>query len=242
MKAFFVAILLSCCSVVFAQNIIVVKEKSITGGEYNRIMPKVTDPKVYDRAGNVLDSVKVRQMVKTFDYGVGQAIPKGQTEYKHVLMKLDHVREAEIDARTKLQFRPKSPKFWEGVTLDLSPLAKRIDLSKLEGKAVVLIFWSNQYPGSMFAPTNDVIADYIGGGKFDVYAITQLPYDVAKEYLTKTPINAHQILNAQSIVDFYDTQNDVVVVVTNAKHQVTFAITGQAAMTPRTLNKLLKEL
>jgi hypothetical protein len=243
MKILFVTALLFGCSVAFAQTQTTATRKTMTGAEFAKMMPKVTDPNVYDRYGKVLDSAEVKMLVKTFEWGVGRAIPEGQTEYKSVLIKVDLKHQAESDRATRLQFRPASPKLWEGVTLDLSPLAQRTDLAKLQGKAVVLIFWIDQYAGNLYGKVNEVIADYIGTHKFEVFAITHHPYDIAIPSFKKNPIlNAHNVFDAQSIVDFYGTDNKAVVVVTNAQHQVTFAITGHAAMTPRTLNKLLKEL
>jgi hypothetical protein len=243
MNRVFTALLLLNAWAGFAQTQTTATRKTMTGAEYAKMFPKVTDPKIYDRSGKVLDSAEVKKLVKTFEWGVGQAIPEGQTEYKHVLIKANLKYQAEADKATKLQFRPESPKLWEGVTLDLSPLANRTDLAKLEGKAVVLIFWISQSGVNMYSQVNDVIADYIGNAKFEVFAITHHPYDVAMPAFKRNPVlNAHNVFDAQSIVDYYGTDNKPVIVVTNAQHQITYAITQHAGMTPRTLNKLFKEL
>jgi hypothetical protein len=243
MKRLLVAMLLLNCTVGFAQTQTTVTRKTMTGAEFAKMFPKVTDPRVYDRSGKVVDSAEARKLVKTFEWGISQAIPEGQTEYKHVLTKVNLKRQEESDRATRLQFRPASPKLWEGVTLDLSPLAKRTDLDKLEGKAVVLIFWLSQSGSNMYSQVNDVIADYIGTNKFEVFAITHHPYDVAIPAFKRNPIlNAHNVFDAQSIVDFYGTEEKATIVVTNSQHQITYAITGHAGMTPRMLYKLFKTL
>jgi hypothetical protein len=76
-----------------------------------------------------------------------------------------------------------------------------------------------------------------------VFAITDKDYVDAKRVLQKNPIlNAHQIVDAQNIKDQFDVTERFVLVVTNAQHQVTYAITTFAAVTPRVLKRLFKEL
>ena len=122
-KIFTVALLLSC-SAVFAQQTVVVTRKTMTGAEANRMFSKITDPKIYDMSGNLIDSVKAAQMVKTFDYTMGRGTPVGQTETKRVLFKSNHAMDARIDKETRVYNRPKSEKLHEGVVLDLKPFAK----------------------------------------------------------------------------------------------------------------------
>ncbi|GAA4104227.1 hypothetical protein [Mucilaginibacter panaciglaebae] len=245
MKKILAVVLLLVCSGAFAQTGAVMTRKTMTGAEYAEFMkrvPKITDTKIYDREGNIVDSAKARELVKTFDYQINQTIPSGQTEYKHVLMKVDHAMEARMDASSRLMFRPSSPKLWDGVILDLTPLAKHTDISKLDGKAVVLLFRNRNY-GYMYKGINDAIANFIDGNKFEVFAITNLDYASAKAAQKAAPIlNARYVVDAQDLIDFYETGGDALIVVTNAKHEITYAAKGGPAMVPRTLNKLLKEL
>lgn len=216
--------------------------KIVKGSEIKKLMPDITDPKIYDSTGNVVDSATARRMVRSFDYTLGRGTPVGQAETKRMLFKVNHATEGRFDADMKMRLRPKSPKLWEGVTLDLTPLAKHADLSKLNGKAIVLLFWNNRY-GNMYERVNDVTSDYINGNKFAVFAITDLGYAEAKTAQKTTPIlNARHIVDAQDITSFYATGGDALVVVTNAQHKITYAVTGSAAMTPRILNSLLKTL
>ncbi|MDB5157821.1 MAG: hypothetical protein JWR50_2528 [Mucilaginibacter sp.] len=241
MKKIISAALLLSCSVAFGQQA-TVTPKTMTGAQFNAMIPKVTDPKVYDMSGKVLDSVKVKQMVKTLDYGVGMAKLAGQTEYKHVLIKANHATNARIDKETRLTRRPKSPKLWEGTALDLKPLAKHVDIDKLQGKALVLLFRASQYP-KMYPKINDVIANYIGDNKFEVFAISNLSYEDAMNAQKADPVlNAHNIIDAQDITDFYETEGDAVIVVTNAQRQITYAVTAQVGVTPWVMNGLLKAL
>lgn len=239
------ALMLSCLAV-FAQNTTTTKVvmKQMTGAEAMRMLPKVTDPKIYDREGNVIDSAEARAKVKSFDYKMGMSIPAGQTEYKHVLSKVDHVQQDQMDASVRMMFRPANPKLWDGVTLDLSPLAKHMDVSKLDGKAIVLLFYmgANGYK-DMYDGINDAVANSIDSHKFEVIAITHLDYIAAKNTLKSVPIlNAHHIVDAADVTDFYETGHHAMIVVTNAQHQITYAAKDGPAMAPRTLNKLLKAL
>ncbi|HEY9535514.1 MAG TPA: hypothetical protein VIQ77_13310 [Mucilaginibacter sp.] len=242
MKKVFTAVLVISSFAVFAQTTIKVVRRQMTGAEAMKMMPKITDAKIYDREGNIVDSAKARQMVKTFDYQINQTIPDGQTEYKHVLMKVDHAMEARMDASSRLMFRPSNPKLWDGVILDLTPLAKHTDISKLDGKAVVLLF-RNKYYGFMYQGINDAIANSISSNKFEVFVITNLDYASAKTAQKNAPIlNAHHIVDAQDLTNFYETGGDALIVVTNAKHEITYAAKSGPAMAPRMLNSLLKAL
>ena len=241
MKILFVAALLTCGFAVFAQ--VVRTQKTMTGEEYNKMMASIApkDHRIYDVSGKVVDSATAKKMAKTFEYELGLQKRAGEQEYKYVIQKVNLAKKEQED-KAELPFhRPKSEKLLEGATLDLSPLVNRTDLSKLEGKAIVLIFWKPQY-GGLFASTYEVIDDFIGTNKFDVFAITNLPYDAARDFLKKHPINAHHIIDASSIVDFYGIDDEPVIVVTNAQHQITFAIKGSLTMIPRVLHKALKEL
>jgi len=242
MKKILIAALILSCSAAFAQTTTTVTMKQMKGSDVIKMMPKITDSKIYDRQGNIVDSIKAHDMVRSFDYTLGMGKPEGQTEYKRMIFKVDHNTEGRFDADVKMRLRPQSPKLWEGVTLDLTPLANHADLSKLEGKAVVLLIRTRQY-AEMYLRINEVIADNINSNKFEVFAITNLDYAAAKAAQKDAPIlNAHHIVDAKDITDFYNVGNQTVVVITNTKHQITYAITAEAAMIPRIMNGLLKAL
>lgn len=245
MKKILTAALLLVCSGSFAQTGVVVTRKTMTGAEYAGFMkkvPKVTDTKIYDSEGKIIDSVKARQMLKSFDYEMWQAIPNGQTEYKKMLVKVNHDRQEKRDAGDVKFFWPKNPKLSNGMILDLTPLAKHTNISKLDGKAVVLLF-RNKYYGFMYQGINDAIANSISSNKFEVFVITNLDYASAKTAQKNAPIlNAHHIVDAQDLTNFYETGGDALIVVTNAKHEITYAAKSGPAMAPRMLNSLLKAL
>jgi hypothetical protein len=247
LKVFFVIVFITTYQLSTAQTSKIVSGndpvRQAGGVNVSTLLKGITDKNIYDMEGNILDSAAAAKLLRTYEYQSAWAIPKGQTSLKRVVQKVDPVKQAEMDRYVKMVNRPKSNKLWEGVTLDLSPLEKRTDLEKLQGKAVVLIFWSAQPAHDLYGRVNEVIADNMGSNKFEVFAITHNPYNVAKEGLKKNPIlNAKLVLDAPGIVDYYETGNKPVIVVTNAQHQITYAITSYATMTPRILNKLLKEL
>jgi hypothetical protein len=243
MKKILIAVLLLSCTTAFAQTTsVVTRMTSAEYAEYVKNLPKVKDKNIYDQEGNVVDSAKARQMVKTFEYKMIQTIPPGQTEYKLIITKVNHAQEESRDKTWLAAFWPKSPKLAEGTTLDLSPLAKHTDVGNLEGKAIVLLFRNNNY-AFMFNQINDAIANNIDNNKFEVFAITGLDYASAKAAQKQMPIlNAHHIIDAQDLINFYETKGDATVVVTNLQHQIIYAARSGPAMTPRTLNKLLKAL
>jgi len=216
----------------------------MTGAEFARIAPKITDKKIYDQAGNVVDSARARQMIKTFEYEMWQVKPAGQTEYKHVIIRVNRAAEDKRDAGDKQFFWPKSNRLAEGTTLDLSALAKHIDVGKLGGKAVVLLFYigASGYK-NMYDGINDAVDNSIDGHKFEVIAITHLDYASAKTAQKAVPIlNAHHVVDAQDLTDFYETERHAVIVITNTQHQIIYAAKDGPVMVPRTLNKLLKTL
>jgi hypothetical protein len=241
MRILLVAFLLVYSTTVFGQ--VVRTQQSMSGEEYKKWRASIepTDHIIYDMSGNVIDSATAKKMAKTFEYEIGLQKRAGESEYKYIIRKVNLAKKEQEDEARLPNYRPKSEKLAQGITLDLSPLAKRTDLSKLEGKAVVLIFWKPQY-GGMFTPVYQVIDDFMDGNKFDVFAITDLSYDAARDFLKKYPINGHQILEAPSITDYYGIDNEPVIVVTNAQHQITYAIKGSVAVIPRMLHKAFKEL
>jgi len=246
MKKVISAALLLSCSVAFAQTTAIVTQKTIKGSDMIKMMPKITDPKIYDKAGNIVDSAAAVAMLKTYNYTQGYGIPAGQTETKHMIFKTDPAQQKAMDDRVKLMLRPANPKLWEGKTLDLKPLVTHTDTGKLAGKAVILIFWKNvgQPVGvTSYAEINDIVAKYIGSNKFEVFAITNLDYDGAFDYSRINPIsNAHHIMDAKAITDAYNIKDKPAIIVTDTKHQITYSATDFPAMTPRVLNKQLSEL
>lgn len=245
MKRLLVAALMLCCSVAFSQAV-KIEGKVLTKADMQKpefkAMMSVTDRTIYDQEGNVVDSVTAKAKEHTFEYGIGIGKPKGQTEYKRMLFKTDTARQNITDGFVRKAWRPESPKLWEGVTLDLTPLSNRVSTDQFKDKALVLIFWTS-HPGKLYERINEVIGDYIGGDKFKVLAITHLSYTEAASASKKDPIlNAKNIVDAQNIIDFYGTENKPTIVVTNTRHQITFAIKEYAVLIPRTLNKLLKQL
>jgi hypothetical protein len=248
MKNLFVVILIIAGNIAVAQTTKIIRgdaPPSQTGGvDVRKLIGGITDQNIYDMDGNILDSVTAGKMLRTYDYYSAFSIPKGQTSLKRVVKKADPKEDAETERYMKITHRPKSSKLWDGITLDLKPLEQRTDVSKLEGKGIVLIFWKGSASAHRYYESiNDVIADNIGDKKFDVFAITAQSYNEAKQSLQKNPIlNAHQIIDAESVIDDYGITEPFVLVVTNARHQVTYAITTFAAVTPRVLKRLFKEL
>jgi hypothetical protein len=217
---------------------------SQTGGiDIRKMINGIADMNVYDMDGNVVDSVTVARLLRTYDYYQAFSIPKGQTSLKRVIQKADPEEDAKTEKYFKMTQRPASSKLWDGITLDLSPLEKRTDLSKLDGKAIVLLFWKDAPARNLYQSINDVVADNIADNKFEVFAITDLSYNDAKRSLLKNPIlNAHQIVDAGSIKDQFGVTESFALVVTNAQHQVTYAIKTFAPLTPRVLKRLFKAL
>lgn len=247
MKNLYTAALLLSCTAAFAQNTVVSTRHTMTAAEYAEFMknaPKVTDMNYYDTEGHIVDSVKAKAMVKSFDYEKWQEKPAGATEYKYVLHKVNQAMQEKRDARDADYFWPKSSKLTKGATLDLTALAKHTDIKKLDGKAIVMLFYINTTGyKSMYDEINDAVSNNIDNNKFEVLAITRLDYKGAKNLQKEVPIlNAHHIVDAEDLTNFYETEGIAVTVVTNQQHQIIYAAQNAPAMTPRTLNRLLKAL
>jgi hypothetical protein len=207
---------------------------------------KITDPRFYDGAGNIVDSAKAVALLKTYEYMLGWK-KNDQGEYKKLLTKINPARQAISDSATKSALRPKNPKLQEGATLDLRPLNKDIDRKSFDGKAVMLIFWCNGcFAGSTpdaYSAVNEVLSMYYNPDKLEILTITHHPADVAKEALMKNPIvNTQHIVDAGAVTSAYETENRPVIVLTDKNHKIVYSITNNAMMTPRILYKTFKEI
>lgn len=240
------------CSSLFAQSehrtIVKTEAKVVNGADMQKMFGNVviTDPKIYDQEGNVVDSAEAVRLLKTYDYQLGWRKNK-DGEFKKLLTKIDPERQAMTDASTKISLRPASLKLQEGVVLDLKPLGKDIDRKTTEGKAVMLIFWCDGcFSGSTpdaYAAINDVLSTYFNPDKLEILTITHHPIEVASAALKKNPIvNTQHIVDAGKITAAYETGNRPVIVLTDKDHKIVYSITNNAMMTPRILNKIFKEL
>jgi hypothetical protein len=253
MKYIYFAIAILCSTAAFAQDTketttVVRKTMTMSGAEANRMFSNVTDKKIYQRDGTIVDSVKAAAMVKSFEYGLGYATPEGQTEMKRVLMKINPKHELELYQRIKTDTRMqlKSAKLQDGLTLDLKPLAKSVDTTKLAGKAIIMIFWCpGCYNGSRhdeYHEINDIISTYYNPDKLQVIAITNSPFDVAADELKKSPIlNARNVFEGSHVTDDYQTENRPVIIMTDKAHKILFSVKNNTGVTNWMLNKLLKE-
>ncbi|MEJ7557192.1 MAG: hypothetical protein WKF66_02720 [Pedobacter sp.] len=207
---------------------------------------KITDPKIYDRAGNVVDSLEAIAKVKSFLYTLGWAQNKAR-EYKRTIFKIDPEAQVLMDANTKQLRLPKSLKLREGVRLELKPLAKKLDLKTLEGKAVLLIFWCDGcYSGSQadaYAEVNEVLSKYNNPDKLAIIAITHHTPEHAAKALIRNPIvNTRHIVDAEVINQAYESGNQPLMVLADKSHKIIYAISGNVTITPRILNNTLKEI
>lgn len=220
------------------------KQESMTGAEWQKIYKAMKiAPGVYDEAGKRIDSVEAVKLTKTFEYGIGLTSQPDGT-YRRIFSKINLVRQAQMDADAKSRIAPKNPELQEGAMLDLTPFGGRMPESKVFQKALVLIFW---YPGCFghadgFGDSNEVIAKYIDTKKFEVYAVTKYSYDQATNALNISPIqNAHHLFDSPELMSHYSPSYNTIIV-TDKEHRITYSAVGNAGMTPRTLNKLLKAL
>jgi hypothetical protein len=207
---------------------------------------KITDPKIYDRAGNIVDSLEAIAKVKSFLYTLGWASNK-DGEYKRTLFKIDPEVQVIIDANSKKLRLPKSERIREGLPLDLRPLSKRLSLKELEGKAVLLIFWcdgclSGAIPDA-YKEINEVLTKFKDPDKLEILAITHHLSEHASKALMRNPIvNNRHIVDASDINDSYETGNLPLLILTDQRHKILYAVTGNLPITPRILNNTLKEI
>ncbi|MES2456067.1 MAG: hypothetical protein V4594_11015 [Bacteroidota bacterium] len=222
------------------------KTMTMKGSELQKMIGNVTDKNIYDEDWNIVDSATAVKMLYTFEYQQGLSKKKGEPDFKRTIRKIDPVRQAIIDSATKAMKGPASPALQEGSELNLKPLSKKIKLDELKGKALVLIFWCNCYGGSAVdanEKVNYVLSTYKDPSKLEIIAITHHSFDEAAEALKKNPIvNTRHIYDVPDITAAYRTGNRPVIVVTDKSHKITYSMSDQAEMTPRTLYKLLKEL
>jgi hypothetical protein len=246
--------LLSSSISIFAQEVekrkIVAVSTTVikSGSELQKMLGgvKITDPKIYDKTGNVVDSIDAVAKVKSFQYTLGWAQNK-EGEYKRTLFKIDPELQVIFDANTKKLRLPKNQKLREGLILDLKPLGKRLSLKELQGKAVLLIFWCDGcYSGSTpdaYAEVNEVLNKYKDPSKLEIVAITHHQSEHASRALSKSPIvNTIHILDAEEINKSYETENQPLIILADKNHKILYAMSGNAPITPRILNNTLKEI
>ena len=255
MKALHLILFLSIGNIsLFAQESETRKPVSVTstaiksGSELQKMLTgvKITDPKIYDKAGNVVDSLDAIAKVKSFQYTLGWARNK-DGEYKRTIFKIDPELQVMMDANSKKMRLPKSTKLREGLELDLRPLSKRVALKGLEGKAVLLIFWCDGcYLGSTadaYAEVNEVLNKFKNPEKLEILAITHHLPEHAATALNRNPIvNTRHLLDAGDINKGYETDNQPLIILTDQNHKILYAATGNATITPRILNNTLKEI
>jgi len=206
---------------------------------------KITDPKIYDKAGNVVDSLEAIAKVKSFLYTLGWAANK-DGEYKRTLFKIDPELQVMIDANTKKLLQPKSTKLREGLELDLRPLGKKLAIKEMDSKAVLLIFWCDGcFNGSTpdaYKEINEVLTKYKNPDKLEIIAITHhLPEHAMKALMRNPIVNNRHIVDAGDVNNSYETENQPLLILTDQTHKIIYAIKGNAAITPRILNNTLKE-
>ncbi|MBC7398852.1 MAG: hypothetical protein H7289_02820 [Mucilaginibacter sp.] len=172
MKPILFAIAIFCSTTVLAQDTTrSIKVMSMKGSDLNRMFGNVTDRKIYQRDGTIVDSVKAAAMVKSFEYETGFGTPIGQTEMKRIITRIDPKHKMETYQLMKIiqQMRLKSTRLQDGLTLDLKPIAKSVDTTKLTGKAIIMIFWCpGCYNGTRhdeYREVNNVISTYYNPDK-----------------------------------------------------------------------------
>jgi hypothetical protein len=217
--------------------------------EKKKMLGPDPDNHIYDNEGNIVDSAKAADMVRSLDYTMALRKLKGQTAFKHVVIKT--IPKVQLMAYQYLKDEPylkvESPKLQDGVILDLKPLVKKIDTTTLTGKAIIMIFWCPEcYNGSkpdQYREINEAIAPFANSDKLQVLAITKVqPYE-AKDALKKSPIlYAQMITGASSVTYKYDMNDQPAIIMTDTTHKIIFAMSNRLPMTPQILHKLLNEV
>jgi hypothetical protein len=217
-------------------------------GGAGRLAASVTDRNIYDSQGNVVDPAKAAEMEKTFEYHTNVGQINGQPTLRHVIRKINP------DLQTRIyqtinnipELKVKSAKLQVGATLKLKPIARRVDTTKLVGKAIVMIFWRPAHPGEpmydQYHDINNAIAPYANSGKLQVIAITHLGFDKAADELKYNPIlNAQLITGAPSINYDYETNDEPMLIMTDTSHKIILSATRHVFETAWMLHQLLKE-
>ncbi|WP_285009267.1 hypothetical protein [Pedobacter faecalis] len=224
-----------------------VETRTVSGAELKRMIGnvKITDPKVYDREGNVVDSAEVVRRLATYEYQKGWTQVNG--EYRHLITKIDTVRQAAVDRNTKLMLKPASAKLQEGVTLDLRPFKSHVDVKALQGKAIVLVFWCDGcYGGSQadaYKPVNEVLSRFYNPDKLAIITVTHHAIEHSFAALKKNPIiNTQHIVAAPQLAREFETNGRPVLVLADTNHKILYAVKDNAMMTPRILYFALKDL
>lgn len=252
LRILLMAILLTPCSTVLSQT-----------KEQNEVTPKIlnmndkelremvgdaayNDPKVLDVAGNVIDPAEVSKMLKSFEYQIVWRKKLGG-DFQKTMIKIDPIGIAKRDSAAKVLFRPKSVKLHEGLILDLKPLKKYIDRIKMQEKAILLIFWCDGCYGgknpNAYAAVNEVLFKYKDPNKLEILTITPHQIEAASKALAKNPIvNTQHIVDARAVTADYGTENKPIIVLTDKSHKIIYSVMGNASMTPRLLDKFLREI
>ncbi|RZK78502.1 MAG: hypothetical protein EOO92_11005 [Pedobacter sp.] len=252
MKFQLVLAALLCSTIAFSQTTDKTTTTTTTivkkGSEINKMLAEMqpTDKTVYDINGNAVNPAEVKAKLRSFDYNMSIRKLSQFPDYKHVIFKLDRKVQAERDSITKEMLKPANPKLREGQILDVKPLKKYIDKDRLNGKAVALIFLPAQYTttgNDVYAKLNGVLETYKNPDKFEILAITNLDPFKAAQALSRSPIiNTQLIIDAQEVFNNYETQNTMLILLTNPSHKILYSVKNSAEMTPRQLNDYLRTM
>ncbi|MHA4893645.1 hypothetical protein ACXZ1K_02745 [Pedobacter sp. PWIIR3] len=206
----------------------------------------ITDENVYDEEGNFVSPADVKAKLRTYEYIMSVRKLNKFSDFKHVISKINLKIQAQRDSMTKLMLQPENPKLIEGQILDLKPLQKYMSEDQLSGKAIAIFFWSSGYNGSgsnVYSQLNEVFETYRNPDKFEILVVNNLPTEQALRLLEKSPIvNTRLILNAQDVINAYQTKNNMLVLLTDQNHKILYSATSSAEMTPRQLNGYLKAM
>ncbi|MES2828759.1 MAG: hypothetical protein V4687_11400 [Bacteroidota bacterium] len=231
------------------RKIVKTESKSVImkGSDVQKMLGSVTDKLIYDEHGKIIDSLEADKMVKTFKYTLGFGLVKGLEGMRRKLSRFSDARWEQMDSISRKSRKPQNIKIQEGMTLDLKPLSKRVELDELKSKTVILIFWCRGcYVGSgrdAYASLNDVLLKYKNPEKFRILVVTHHSYDEAAEALKVSPIvNDQHIYNASQITEAYETRNRPHIIMTDQNHKIIYSVTDNAMSTPRTVDKFLKAL
>lgn len=208
---------------------------------------KLSDENVYDEDGNFVPPAEVKAKLRSFEYMMSVRKMNKFSDYKHVIFKIDQKQQAQRDSMYKLMMQPENPKLVEGQILDTRPLKNYISEEKLNGKAIVMFFWSSAYNKgagtNVYSQLNEVFETYKNPDKLQVLVVNNLPPDQASKLLETSPIvNTKLILGAQEVNDAYQTKNDMLILLTDQNHKILYSAKSSAEMTPRQLNNYLKAM
>lgn len=242
MRIFNVCFLVFCSIAVFGQG-----QDTITFVNHNNRGSNRSDTTrmVISPEGTALHYYQYRKLLNTGDYLLKADGNPNLASTKLYLKKITPEDRAIWLEKIKRQMPVGSPMLLENSLLNVQPFTKEINLATLEGKSVILVFFSAALPNSYadFGHLNAVIEKMGDPTSQVIIAVSPDKELPAMEVLKNHPIN-HAILvsGASALMSKYKLNTFPTFIMTDKTHIIRLALSGSSPMVMPAFRGTIKQV